>query len=142
MACELKPEHVLSHLNALGYYNITGEQLKEFMRGKYKFICRDLLSGMFFILISLILIYFLCCTRDLSLKHAQNLMIRLQILCFWDHLNILNYSNCVLYNNRCIGWLTYQNSKVLWSIENVCTFRTRCRAERKIRITQYLSLRL
>lgn len=34
MAIELDPKEVEAHLNRLGYYNITEEQLKEFIKGK------------------------------------------------------------------------------------------------------------
>lgn len=34
MAIKLDPKEVEAHLNRLGYYNITGEQLQEFIKGK------------------------------------------------------------------------------------------------------------
>lgn len=37
MAVKLDPKEVKAHLNRLGYYNITGEQLKEFIKGKLTF---------------------------------------------------------------------------------------------------------
>lgn len=37
MSIELDPQEVLEHLYSLGYYNITKEQLKEFMKGTFVF---------------------------------------------------------------------------------------------------------
>lgn len=37
MSIKLDPREVLYYLNDLGYRNITAQQLKEFMKGKYFF---------------------------------------------------------------------------------------------------------
>ncbi|XP_073989216.1 hyls1 centriolar and ciliogenesis associated isoform X2 [Rhodnius prolixus] len=42
MSIELDPQEVLEHLYSLGYYNITKEQLKEFMKDLKKLIKYDL----------------------------------------------------------------------------------------------------
>lgn len=37
MSISLDAREILTHLNSMGYRNVTAEQLKEFMRGKTEF---------------------------------------------------------------------------------------------------------
>jgi hypothetical protein len=40
MTIKLDPKEVRAHLHRLGYYNITGEQLQDFIKGKLPILYR------------------------------------------------------------------------------------------------------